>query len=106
MTITALAPHAPATIAAPTNYPQNHTAAPTPLSTTHSLAMAREDIHHAIAAGQDRHRALQYALSARDNAAAVLTQRGATAAELQDAGYYFADAEAVLAHHGADPDTA
>ncbi|MBY0286781.1 MAG: hypothetical protein K2X52_06495 [Mycobacteriaceae bacterium] len=49
---------------------------------------------------------MAFALSARDNAAAVLTHQGAAAAELQDASHYFAEAEAIIAHHGTDPDVA
>jgi hypothetical protein len=105
MTTTALAKQASRSTAQPTNYAHTQTSRSHILSATHSLAMARDDIHHAIAA-DDHHRALQHALSARDNAAQVLTHPGATAAERQDAGYYFADAEVIIAHHGADPDTA
>ena len=103
MTTTALASHASRT-AQPTNNPHTQTGRSVTLSSTHSLVMARDDIHHAIAAADDHHRAVQYALSARDNAAQVLTHPGATAAELHDAGHYFADAEVIIAHHGADPD--
>ena len=72
------------------------------LSTSHSLAMARADIHNAINADDD-HRRHQYALSARDHAGEVLTQPNATPTELQYAGYYFADAETIIAQNG-DPD--
>ena len=72
------------------------------LSTSHALAMARADIHSALDADDD-HRRLQYALSARDNAGEVLTDPHATRAEHEYAGYYFADAEAIIAQDG-DPD--
>jgi hypothetical protein len=106
MITTALASHASPTTVQPINHARSHTRRPITFSSTHTLAMARDDIHHAITAADDHHLAVQHALSARDNAAEVLTHPGASAAELQDAGYYFADAEAIIAHYGADPDTA
>jgi hypothetical protein len=56
----------------PTSYPQAAIVHPAAMSTSHALAMARADIHNAVNADED-HRRNQYALSARDNAAAVLT---------------------------------
>ena len=79
--------------------PLTHGAA---LSTSHALAMARDDIHTAVNA-DDEHRRLQYALAARDNAAEVLTDPHATRAEIDYASHYFADAEALIAQL-ADPD--
>jgi hypothetical protein len=75
------------------------------LSAGHALAMAREDIHHAIGAA-DTHHCLLYAQSARQNAAHVLADPNSATTERQDAGYYFADAETIIAQHGADPDAA
>ncbi|WP_006246302.1 hypothetical protein [Mycolicibacterium tusciae] len=72
-------------------------------STRLSLAMARADIHTAVNA-DDGHRRRQYALAARDYAAEVLCDPTSTPAEMQYAGYYFADAEAIIAQTGADPD--
>jgi hypothetical protein len=66
-----------------------------------SLALARAD---AVNADDDHHR-LQYALSARDYAAEVLCDSTSSDAEMQYAGYYFADAEAIIAGL-ADPDAA
>jgi hypothetical protein len=71
-------------------------------STSHTLAMARADIHNAVNADDDQLR-LQYALSARDNAAEVLTDPHSSRAEIDYAGYYFADGEAIIAQL-ADPD--
>jgi hypothetical protein len=73
------------------------------LSAGHALAMAREDIHHAISAA-DTHHCLRYAESAPTNAGHVLTDPRSAASERQYAGYYFADAEAIIAQHSADPD--
>ena len=50
-------------------------------------------------------RRLQFALSARDYAAEVLSDPTSTPAEMQYAGYYFADAEAIIAQL-ANPDAA
>ena len=72
-------------------------------STRLALALARADIHTAVNA-DDAHRRRQYALAARDYAAEVLCDRTSTPAEMQYAGYYFADAEAIIAQTGADPD--
>jgi hypothetical protein len=90
----------------PTSYPQLPVTYPAAMSTSSALAMARADIHTAVNDVDDQHRRLQYALSARDNAAQVLTDPNCTPGERQYAGYYFADAEAIIAHTGADPDTA
>lgn len=87
----------------PTSYPPANTIHPAALSTSHALAMARDDIHNAVNA-DDNHRRRQYALSARDNAGEVLSDPTCAAAERQYAGYYFADAEAIIAATGADPD--
>jgi hypothetical protein len=87
----------------PTSYPQAAIVHPAAMSTSHALAMARADIHNAVNADDD-HRRRQYALSARDNAAAVLTDPNRTPAERQYADYYFADAEALIAQTGGDPD--
>lgn len=105
MTSTAFAPHTPDKPARPDNDVYAAAAPTTFLSVAHRLAMAREDLHHAIAA-DDHQRALQYALSTRENAGAALTHPGALATELHDAGHYFAHAEAIIAEHGGDPDTA
>ena len=88
----------------PTSQPQAPIVHPAAHSTRLSLALARADIHTAVNADDDHHR-LQYALSARDYAAEVLCDATSTPAEMQYAGYYFADAEAIIAQH-ADPDTA
>ena len=72
-------------------------------STRLALAMARADIHTAVNT-DDGHRRRQYALAARDYAAEVLCDLTSTPAEMQYAGYYFADAEAIIAQTGADPD--
>jgi hypothetical protein len=87
----------------PTGHPQAPVFHPVTLRISHTLAMARDDIHHAIAADDD-HCRRQYALSARDNAGHVLSDPDCTPAERQCAGYYFADAEAIVAHTGGDPD--
>jgi|JI10StandDraft_1071094.scaffolds.fasta_scaffold18126_6 hypothetical protein len=60
------------------------------------LAMARQDIHHAVGADDDRRR--QYALSARDNAATVLLDPSSTRREREYAEYYLADAEGIIAN--------
>ena len=88
----------------PTSYPQAPIVHPAAHSTRLSLALARADIHTAVNA-DDNHRRRQYALSARDYAAEVLCDPTSTAAEMQYAGYYFADAEAIIAQL-ADPDAA
>jgi hypothetical protein len=87
----------------PTSYPQAAIVHPAAMSISHALAMARDDIHHAISA-DDEHDRLQYALFARDNAATVLTDPNSARSEMQYAGYYFAEAEAIIAQTGADPD--
>jgi hypothetical protein len=89
----------------PTSNPQAHIVHPAAMSTSHALAMARADIHTAVNADDD-HQRRQYAISARDNAAEVLCDATSTPAEMQYAGYYFADAEAIIAQTGGDPDTA
>jgi hypothetical protein len=66
------------------------------LSTAHTLAMARSDIHNAVNADDDHHRR-QYALSARDNAVTVLLEDTAQGSEREHAEYYLADAEAIIA---------
>jgi hypothetical protein len=68
----------------------------TGLSTAHSLAMARSDIHNAVNADDD-HRRRQYALSARDNAVTVLLEPTSQRSEREHAEYYLADAEAIIA---------
>jgi hypothetical protein len=88
----------------PTSYPQAPIVHPAAHSTRLSLALARADIHTAVNADDD-HRRLQYALSARDYAAEVLCDPTSTNAEMQYAGYHFADAEAIIAQL-ADPDAA
>ena len=87
----------------PTSHSATQLAEPTSLTISHALAMARDDIHHALGADDDHHR-LQYALSARDNAGQVLTDPNSAPAELQSASYYFTDAEAIVAQTGSDPD--
>jgi hypothetical protein len=89
----------------PTIQPQAAIVHPGTHSTRFSLALARADIHTAVNA-EDDHRRLQYALSARDYAAEVLCDSTSTRAEMQYAGYYFVDAEAIIAQTGGDPDTA
>ncbi|SBS78083.1 conserved hypothetical protein [uncultured Mycobacterium sp.] len=66
------------------------------LSTTHSLAMARADIHSAVNA-DDTHRRRRYALSARDNAITVLLEPTSQPSEREYAEYYLADAEDIIA---------
>ena len=66
------------------------------LSTAHSLAMARADIHSAVNA-DDAHRRHQYALSGRDNAVTVLLEPTSPRNEREYAEYYLADAEAIIA---------
>jgi hypothetical protein len=66
------------------------------LSTAHSLAMARADIHSAVNA-DDEHRRRQYALSARDNAVTVILEPTSQRSEREYAEYYLADAEAIIA---------
>jgi hypothetical protein len=66
------------------------------LSTAHTLAMARSDIHIAVNA-DDTHRRRQYALSARDNAVTVLIEPTSQPGEREHAEYYLADAEAIIA---------
>jgi hypothetical protein len=87
----------------PTSHPQTRIVHPAAMSTSHALAMARADIHNAVNADDD-HQRRQYAISARDNAAEVLCDCNSTPAERQYAGYYFADAEAIIAQAGGDPD--
>jgi hypothetical protein len=86
----------------PTSHPQAPIVHPAAASASLALALARADIHTAVNADNAHHQ-LQYALSARDNAATVLCDHNCTDAERQYAGYYFADAEAIIAQH-ADPD--
>jgi hypothetical protein len=91
----------------PTSYAQPTIIAHAPMiSVSHALAMAREDIHHANTIAGDDHGCRQYALSARDNAAQVLCDPNSNTDEMRDAGYYFAEAEAIIAASGADPDAA
>lgn len=95
-------------IATATTHPTSHPGDaaivhPAAHSTRLSLALARGDIHTAVNADDD-HRRRQYALAARDYAAEVLCDPTSTPAEIQYAGYYFADAEAIIAQTGADPD--
>jgi len=59
MKTTALASHTSPTTAQPTNYAHSQTGQSVTMSATHSLAMASDDIHHAIAATDDYHRGLQ-----------------------------------------------
>ncbi|KKE98138.1 hypothetical protein [Mycolicibacterium obuense] len=66
------------------------------LSTAHTLAMARSDIHSAVNADTD-HRRHQYALSARDHAVTVLLERTSEPSQREHAEYYLADAEAIIA---------
>jgi hypothetical protein len=87
----------------PTSHPQAPIVHLAAHSTRHSLALARADIHTAVNADDEHHR-LQYALSARDYAAEVLCDSTSTEAERQYAGYYFADAEAIIAQAGGNPD--
>ncbi|ART74212.1 hypothetical protein BTO20_36770 (plasmid) [Mycobacterium dioxanotrophicus] len=87
----------------PTNHPGAAIVHPAAHSTRLSLALARADIHTAINAVDD-HRRRQYALAARDYAAEVLCDPTSTPSEMQYAGYYFADAEAIIAPTSADPD--
>lgn len=65
------------------------------LSTNTVLASARSDLHSAVQA-DDQHRRHQYALSARDNAPAVLLEPTSTPLELDYARWYFDDADALL----------
>lgn len=87
----------------PTGHPDAAIVHPAANSTRLALALARGDIHTAVNADDD-HRRRQYALAARDYAAEVLCDPTSTPAEMQYAGYYFADAEAIIAQTGADPD--
>ena len=87
----------------PTSHPQAPVVHPAAHSTRLSLALARADIHTAVNADDDHH--LQHALSAREHAAEVLCDPTSTDAEMLYAGYYFADAEAIIAQL-ADPDAA
>lgn len=66
-------------------------------NTADILAMARQDIHQAVGADDDRRRR-QYALSARDNAATVLLDPSSTRREREYAEYYLADAEGIIAN--------
>ena len=68
----------------------------TSLSTAHTLAMARADIHSAVNADDD-HRRRQYALSARDYAVTVLLEPTSDRNQREHAEYYLADAEAMIA---------
>lgn len=68
----------------------------TRLSTAHSLAMARSDIHNAVNVDDD-HRRRQYALSARDNAVTVILEPTSDRDQREHAEYYLADAEGILA---------
>ena len=67
------------------------------MTTTETLALARSDIHAAVAAHDDPYRRGQYARSARDYAAEVLTASDATPSEREHAGYYLDDANGMLA---------
>jgi hypothetical protein len=66
------------------------------LSTSVALASARADLHTAVRA-DDEHRRRQYALSARDSAAAVLLDSASTRLEGDYARNYFNDADAMIA---------
>jgi hypothetical protein len=66
------------------------------ITTGHALALARADIHDAVAADRERRR--QYALSARDYAATVLLAPDATPSQRELAGYYLTDAEVFIAN--------
>ena len=74
-------------------------AASTPVEPTTSavLAAARADIHNAVSCADDPHRHRQYALSARDNSAAVLLAPDASADERRHARYYLDNADAIIA---------
>jgi hypothetical protein len=67
------------------------------MTTTETLAQARSDIHAAVAAHDDPYRRGQYARSARDYAAEVLLAGDVTPWQREHAGYYLADANAMLA---------
>ena len=66
------------------------------ITTTHALALARADIHAAVA--NDSHHRRQYALSARDYASMVMRAPDATRQQREHAGYYLADAEVFIAN--------
>jgi hypothetical protein len=68
---------------------------PAAISTSLALAIAREDIHHAAGADEDRRH--QHALSARDNAVTVLLDPTSPRSEREYAEYYLAAAEAIIA---------
>lgn len=72
---------------------------PVALSTSMALAMARADIHDAVSADTD-HRRTQFAFSARDNAATALLEPASTDLERSYAGYYFAEADAIITQSG------
>lgn len=69
-----------------------HAAAP---STNPPLACARTELDTAVQAGDEHHRR-QYALSARDSAAAVLVEPKSTSLERDYARRYFDDAEGTI----------
>jgi hypothetical protein len=73
--------------------PAGHSAV---ISTTAALALARADIHDALAADGPARR--QWARSARAFAAMVLQAPDATAAQRELAGYYLIDAAAFIAN--------
>lgn len=65
------------------------------LSSSHELAMARAGIRDALAA--NHYQRLDYAISARDHAAAVLDDNHSSARDRQHAGHYLVEAEAIIA---------
>lgn len=67
------------------------------LSANVDLASARADLHDAVRADDDEHRRQQYALCARDSAAAVLLDPASTPLEYDYARNYFSDATAMIA---------
>ena len=75
-----------------TGHPVVHPAA---LSTNPALASARTDLHSAVQS-VDEHRRRQYALSARDSAAAVLLEAASTRLERGYASHYFSEADAIV----------
>ena len=66
------------------------------MNTTDTLALARLDIHAAVAAADDAHRKTQHARSAADYAAAVLLDPTSTPSQREYATYYLDDAAAML----------
>ena len=59
--------------------------------------MARQDIHNAVGADDDR-RAANTPSPARDNAATVLLDPSSQRSEREYAEYYLADAEGIIAN--------